>query len=353
MPDTFLLYGANGFVGEVIARLAAERGFKPILAGRNAARVQALGAELKLPSRVFGLDDATGIDQALAQVPCVLNCAGPYIYTAKQMVDGCLRTGKHYLDLSGSIVDFQPLVARDAEAKAKQVMLLPGVGFDVVPTDCLALHLKERMPSATHLRLAFSIRGASKLPPGTLNTMLDGLARGNTPVAVVRENGKLKPAPPDKRTIDFGEGPRNAYLAVWGDVFTSYYSTGIPNIEEYVAWSDGQVRAMGTVRRMAPLLHFAPVRNFIKSQVPTRPTPEERARTRTLVWGEVEDDQGRKAVSRLSGPEAGVTWTAQTALAAVQKVLEGVAPLGFQTPARAFGADFGLHGEGVVLQDDK
>jgi saccharopine dehydrogenase (NAD+, L-lysine-forming) len=90
---------------------------------------------------------------------CVLHCAGPYIYTSKPMVDGCLRTGTHYLDITGEIPVYETLAARDAESKARGATLLPGIGFDVVPTDCLALHLKQRLPSATHLTLAFHLSG--------------------------------------------------------------------------------------------------------------------------------------------------------------------------------------------------
>ena len=203
MLADFLLYGATGFVGEVIARLAVPRGLKPILAGRNAARVQALAAELGVPCRVFRLENSAALDEALKEVVGVLHCAGPFIYTAKPMVDGCLRTGAHYLDISGAIVDLEAVVRRDGEAKARRVMLLPGAGFDVVPTDCLALHLKQRLPSATHLALAFYSQGSTKLPPGTLNTLLDGLPR-QKPGVIVRRNGELESVPPGKWRMTFG-----------------------------------------------------------------------------------------------------------------------------------------------------
>ncbi len=350
MTDTFLLYGANGFVGEVIVRLAVERGLKPILAGRNEDRVKALAAELGLPCRVFALEDSVAMDAALHEVPFVLHCAGPYVHTAKQMVDGCLRTGTHYLDLSGGIIDFQALIAREAEAQAKGVMLLPGTGFDVVPTDCLALHLKERLPSATLLRLAWKVQGPNRVPPGTLATMLDTASRRG-PGAIVRRNGELTSVPAAQRMIDFGQGPVKATLSFWGDVFTSYYSTGIPNVEEYIGWSDEQLAGMKAIGMLRPWLRFSLVRNYLRSRAPTGPSVQDRAETRTLVWGEVEDGQGRSAVSRLTGPEGGVTWTSLTALDAVKQVMAGHVRPGFQTPAKMFGADFGLQTEGVTLVD--
>lgn len=351
MPANFLLYGSNGFVGEAIARLAVQRGLKPILAGRNAAKVQALAAELGLPCRVFGLDDSAAMDKALAEVVVVLHCAGPYIYTYQPMVEGCLRSGTHYLDITGEIPVFDELARRDAEAKARKVMLLPGVGFDVVPTDCLALHLKRRLPSATHLALAWLSQGPVRgFPPGTVNTMLEMVRRSKGPQ--VRRNGQLQSVPPGKwRMIDFGDGPLKATRWTWGDLFTAFCSTGIPNIECYAALPEQFFQLLKVLSTLRPLLGFAAVRNFFRSKIPTGSTAEERAKTYTAVWGEVEDDQGHKAVSRLHGPEAGVTWTARAALAVVKRVLAGEAPPGFQTPALAHGADLVLECEGVTRED--
>ncbi len=350
MPASFLLYGSNGFVGEAVARLAVQRGLKPVLAGRNAAQVQALAAELGLPCCIFGLDDSAAMDKALAEVVVVLHCAGPYIYTYKPMVEGCLRTGAHYLDITGEIPVFEALASRDAEAKAQKVMLLPGVGFDVVPTDCLALHLKRRLPSATHLALAWFSQGPTGLPPGTFNTMLETVRRSEG--LQVRRNGQLASVPPGKwRMIDFGDGSVKASRLTWGDVFMAFYSTGIPNIEDYAVLPEQFFQFLKVLSTLRPLLRFGAVRNFFRSRIPAGSTAGERAKTRTAVWGEVEDDQGHKVVSRLHGPEGGVTWTSRAALAAVQRVLAGEAPLGFQTPALAYGADFALECEGVTRED--
>ena len=350
MASDFLIYGSTGFVGDVITRLAVQQGLTPIIAGRNAEKVRAQATELGVEYRVLGLDDSTALNEALGKVPVVLHCAGPYIHTSKPIVDGCLRNGTHYLDLTGEIQVYQALAAREAEAQAKRVMLLPGVGFDVVPTDCLALHLKQRLPSATHLALAFCSQGPARLPSGTINTMLTLLPQQSG--VTVRRNGQLEFASPGKtRMIDFGAGPVRATRWTWGDVFMAYYSTGIPNIEEYTVLSRKMVQQMNALSNLRWLFRWTAVRNFVRSKIPAGSTAEERAKTRTLVWGEVQDDQGGKAVSRLSGPDAGVTWTAMAALAAVQKVLNDHAPPGFQTPARAYGAGFVLEGRGITRED--
>lgn len=195
MSSDFLLYGSTGFVGNAVARLAVQRGLRPIVAGRNAAKVEAQAAELGVEHRVFSLDDSAAMDKALADVAIVLHCAGPFIYTSKPMMEGCLRTGTHYMDITGEIPVYEALAARDAESKAREVMLLAGVGFDVVPTDCLALHLKQRLPTATRLTLAFHSLGPAGLPPGTVTTMMEMIPYA----AKLRRNGQLEPFVPGRK----------------------------------------------------------------------------------------------------------------------------------------------------------
>jgi short subunit dehydrogenase-like uncharacterized protein len=353
LPANFLLYGSTGFVGDAIAHLAVQSGLQPVLAGRNPGKLKAQAEELGLKYRVFDLEDSTALDQALSEVSVVLNCAGPYVYTYRLMLEGCLRTGVHYLDITGEIPVYEGIAARDADAKAKGVMLLPGVGFDVVPTDCLALHLKQRLPSATHLALAFQGQGPAGLPPGTQRTAIEMIPYGANRV---RRNGRLEVPKRSllTRLVDFGNGPIPVTRMSWGDIFTAYYSTGIPNIEDYLALPESTRRQLAMMGFLSPLFKLAAVRNFLKrAVVKPGPTADERARTVTHVWGEVKDEQGRRAVSRLNGPEAGVIWTARSALAAVQKVLAGNFSPGFQTPAQVYGADFALECEGVTREDLK
>ena len=349
MPSGFLLYGSTGFVGDAIARLAVRMGMTPILAARDADRLKTQATELGVDYRAFTLADGQAIDAALEDVGAVLNCAGPYMHTFKPMVASCLRRGRHYLDITGELPVYEAIAARDGEAKAKHTILLPGVGFDVVPTDCLAVHLKHRLPSATRLTLAFQSRGRAGLPPGTQRTMIELIPYGNR----VRRQGRLEV--PERglktRMIDFGQGPVKATRLTWGDVFMAHHSTAIPNIEDYAVIPESVRRQMTLFDTLRPLFKLRAVRNLLKRGVKPGSTVEQRAMTSTHVWGEVEDDQGRKAESRLHGPEAGVVWTSHAALAAVQKVLAGNAPPGFQTPALAFGADFVLECEGVTRED--
>jgi short subunit dehydrogenase-like uncharacterized protein len=227
----FLIYGAYGYTGALIAREAAARGHLPILAGRNVAAVTARGRELGLEHRAFALDRPAAVGEGIRGVKAVLHCAGPFAHTSRPMADACLREGVHYLDITGEVVVFEALAARDAEARAAGVMLLPGAGFDVVPSDCLAAHLKRRLPSATHL--ALGLLAVGKRSRRTATTVLEGLPHGG----LVRRGGVLRrvPAAWKTRAIDFGGGPVQAITIPWGDVATAYHSTGIPDIEVYLA----------------------------------------------------------------------------------------------------------------------
>ena len=321
-----------------------------MLAGRNADAVGELARQLKLEHRVFSLDDPAAVDAGLNDMAAVLNCAGPFSRTARPMADACLRRGVHYLDVTGEISVFEGLAARDAEARAAGVMLLPGVGFDVVPSDCLAAHLKRRLPAATKLALGFQAVG--RFSRGTATTMVENLPRGG----MIRRGGVLTRVPMAwrTRTIDFGRGPVRAMTIPWGDVSTAYRSTGIPDIEVYLAATLSQVVAARLLRWFGWAVGSRAVQGWLKRRIqagPPGPTDEERARGESLLWGEATDPAGGRAVSRLRGPE-GYTLTVLAALAVVERVLGGEAPPGFQTPSLAYGSDFVLGLPGVSRTDE-
>lgn len=349
MSTPFLIYGANGFVGSEIARLAVKNGLQPIIAGRNKEKLKPLSGELALEYRVFDLLKPRVIEKELRDVEFVLHCAGPYIYTSRPMVNACLNTRTHYLDITGEIPVYEDILSRHAEAKSKRVMLLPGVGFDVAPTDCLAMYLKQKLPSATHLSLAFQTVGPAGLPPGTQKTMFELIPYGNR----VRRNGKL--VDPGKkvktRMVDFGEGPVEATRLAWGDVFTAWVSTEIPNIEDFMVLSPSMKKGMAFIGLIGPLFNSAAVRNVFKRLVKPGPSKEECEKTVMNIWGEVWDDSGNRAEARMQGPEGGLIWTSQTAIAAAKKILNGTISPGYQTPATAFGSEFVLELEGVTRED--
>ncbi|AHG92232.1 Saccharopine dehydrogenase (plasmid) [Gemmatirosa kalamazoonensis] len=345
-----LIYGSPGYTGRLIVDEAVARGLRPVLAARNGDAVRAQAEPLGLAWRAAALDDAAALDRALDGATVVLHCAGPFAQTWKAMSDACLRRGAHYLDITGEILVFERLAARDAEARAAGVMLLPGVGFDVVPSDCLAAHLARRLPDATRLALAFRALGG--MSRGTLLTTVANLG---TPGAV-RRGGRIVPVPPAWRTrrIDFGDGRvRDATTIPWGDVSTAWHSTGMPDVEVYMTMAPAVRRAMRWGRWMAPLLRSGVVRGALARRVRRgAPGPDAAARARgtSLLWGEAVATDGRRVEARLRGPEA-YTLTARTAVHLAAKALGGDAPPGFHTPSRAYGADVILEIPGVERTD--
>lgn len=340
---TFLIYGANGYTGEMIARFAAERGLKPLLAGRNAEKVAEIANQHGFEFRVFSLEETAKLDEVLREVEFVLHCAGPFSLTSKPMVEACLRNGKHYLDITGEISVFEEMAARDAQAKAEGIMIMSGVGFDVVPSDCLAKHLKNRLPSATNLTLTFY--GLGKISHGTQTTMTMNLGSGGA----IRENGKIKSVPAAYKTkeIDLGAKKMKAVTIPWGDVSTAFYSTGIPNIEVFTVLPESNITMLKLSRYLGWLMSLESFKNFAIKQIPAGgPSDEEREKGRTYLWGEASDADGNIVKAEQIGME-GYTMTALTALNIAEKILDGNFCAGFQTPAKCYGADLILEIEGI------
>jgi short subunit dehydrogenase-like uncharacterized protein len=342
----WLIYGANGYTGKLIAEEAARRGLKPILAGRNAGAIEPLAKKLKLPVRAFALDTPSAVRAGLKDVGLVLHCAGPFSATCAPMLEGCLDVGAHYLDITGEIDVFAHCHAQDARARKRGIVVLPGAGFDVVPTDCLAAQLKRELPTATSLVLAFDAAGGPS--PGTAKTAVEGFTSGGR----ARIDGKLVKVPLAWKTRSFdrdGES-RFAMTIPWGDVYTAYISTGIPNIEVYMSVPPNTARNLRRFRVFAPLLGLAPVQSFLKSQVNKKVQgPDEKARAAStgMVWGEARDAAGKEVCGQLRTPN-GYALTVTAAIGIAQRLIAGDKPGGgYYTPSLLMGPDYVLSLPGV------
>lgn len=337
----WLIYGANGYTGELISREAVRRGMQPILAGRSASAIEPLARELGLQHRLFDVEKP-----ALEGVSLVLHCAGPFVHTSAPMVRSCLDSKVHYLDITGEIGVFETIFRQDAEAKTRGVTLLPGVGFDVVPTDCLAMMLAARVEGASELWLAFHSHGGG-MSPGTLKTSIEGAAKGGW----IRQNGKLVRVPMlfDVREIPFQRGNRLAATIPWGDLATAFRSTGIPNIRVYNAMSPRSIQRLRRIGPLIPLLRFGFLKRLAQAWAGRRKGPSEleRATSRIYLWGRAARD-GKEITMTMSVPE-GYTFTVHSALAAVERVLGGDARPGAFTPAQLLGKDFVRSIPGVAV----
>lgn len=349
MPGRWLIYGATGYTGRLVVEEAVRRGLTPVLAGRDASRLADLARPLGLETRVAPLGDPHALSRALDGIQVVLNAAGPFSSTAGPVSAACLAAGSHYLDLTGEIPVFQALHRLDAAARDRGLLLLPGAGFIVLPSDCLAAHVAGRLPGALWLRLGISrsflvSRGSAR----TMTELLDGNAQ-------IRRDGRLESLPWNRldRSLDFGDGLRPALVVSWADVFTAYHTTGIPNIEACLEVGPWERLSFQNSRQFAWLLRSTPWRMVLENQLaflPEGPTPTDRARDRRILIAVAGDASGQVVMSRLRTPEA-YTFTAVVAVECVRRVLAGDVKPGFQTPAGLFGADFVLGFDGVERVD--
>jgi len=332
----WMIYGANGYTGALIAREAKTRGLAPVLAGRSESKIGPLARELGFESRIFGVGPAEEIARHLDGVSLVLHCAGPFSATSAPMIEACLRAKAHYLDITGEIAVFEHAQTKSTEARAAGVVVCPGVGFDVIPTDCVAAALKAALPDANRLALGFE--SESTLSAGTAKTTVEGLPQGGK----VRRGGTILDVPHayETRRIDFGNGEKLAMTIPWGDVSTAYYTTGIPDIEVFTPSSPLVIFGARQIHRLRWLFGWAPVQGMLKSIAATAKGPgaEHLANQPTYVWGEVSNARGDKKTARIRTAN-GYAVTVTGSLAVIEYLLAHHPNGGTYTPAKLMGAD--------------
>ncbi|MEA3589098.1 saccharopine dehydrogenase NADP-binding domain-containing protein [Pseudidiomarina sp. 1APP75-27a] len=334
---TWMIYGAYGYTGELVANYAKSQGLKPVLAGRNEKKLIAVAERLELPYEVVNLDDTVALRQALGEMDLVVHCAGPFEVTAEPMIDSCIATRTHYLDITGELAVFEYAHSKDEEAKRAGIVICPGVGFDVIPTDCVAAQLKQQLPDANHLTLGFD--SASRMSRGTAKTSVRRLGEGGA----VRREGKIETVPLAYKTreIDFGNGEKFAMTIPWGDVSTAYYTTGIPSIEVFIPASPNLVKKLQRLNKFRWLLRFEWVKKWLEKKIEEQPAgPDEKQleEAYTYVWGEATNAHG-EVVTLREKVMNGYKLTSQGAVDIAQHVLAEKPDGGYYTPAKLCGAD--------------
>lgn len=345
----WMIYGANGYTGNLIAREAKRRGARPVLAGRSAGKIGELAAELSLSIRIFSLDLLTGIEAGIKDIDLILDCAGPFSKTAEPLIRACLAAKVHYLDITGEIDILERAHRLDDQAKAAGIVLCPGVGFDVTPTDCIALMLKTALPDAHELSLGFE--SDHRVSQGTVKTAVEALGKSGK----VRRSGCIVELPMGSgcRTIDFGRGPKRAMPIPWGDVDSARYTTGVPNITVYTPVSLPVVTIVSLMTVCGAILRSPRLQNWLSSLIESTmrgPDAAMRDVSPTWLWGELRNPSGQSKQMRIRCLN-GYSLTVLCALAVVERVVaDGFEP-GCWTEARIMGADFILSVPGTVLLD--
>ncbi len=332
-----LLYGANGYTGELIIRYAAEKAIPLILAGRTEKTIQLLADKYNLPFRIFSLHSSKEIADHLDDILVVIHAAGPFSHTAAKMVEACIQTATHYLDINGDLSVFEMIRTYDEKAKKAGIMLLPGAGFDVVPTDCIAQQLKNKLPDAISLKLGFITKGSGGLSHGTATTMVEKIGEGGA----ARINGKISRVPLGHKSKEVSIQGRTYFCMTipWGDVATAFYSTGIRDIETYIRIPKWTYRALKLQGLFNWILRRKVTKKIIQNKInarPAGPTDEQREDSSILVWGEALNKEAKKVSAQLKCKE-GYTFTALSSLWIAQRIKEGRFITGYQTPSLAYG----------------
>lgn len=332
-----ILYGSYGYTGNLIAQECRSKNLDVILSGRNAEALQKQSERMNYPYEVVDIQDSVALKNLLAKGKVVIHCGGPFQYTAKAMASACIETKTNYTDITGESAVFEMLAKLDDQAKQAGITVMPGTGFDVVPSDCLALHLKNRLPSATHLQLAFASSGGG-FSRGTSKTMAEGLGYGS----MIRKDGKLTTVPTGSLTKEINYGPFKipSLNIPWGDISTAWRSTGIPNIEVYIGSNEKQIAYAKRSNYINWLLRLRWVKDYMLKKIdqkPAGPSDEKRAKGKMYLWGKVWDGSGKESSARLETID-GYTLTAKASVLIAEKILNGNLKTGYQTPAMAYGA---------------
>ncbi|MCC5919133.1 MAG: saccharopine dehydrogenase NADP-binding domain-containing protein [Cyclobacteriaceae bacterium] len=344
---SLLIYGAYGYTGRLIAKLANERGIKVTLAGRNAEKVKAVAQRYNQDHMVFSLERPEELQMKLKPFELVIHCAGPFIHTAKPMLEACILSQTNYLDITGEIEVFEYLKSQSERAAGAGITVLPGVGFDVVPTDCMSRYLADQLSDATHLELAFMSKGGS-ISHGTMQTMVENLGKKGA----ARIDGKIvsENIGAHGRWFDFGTSKRFAMSIPWGDVSTAYFTTSIPNIRVFSAVPKSTYYFMKFQTVLGPLLRSKWVKKKAAEYVSKNidgPTEDQNESGLSVVYGKVINAKGEVVEKRLRCGET-YFFTAEMALIIAQKMIKEKPQLpGFQTPASIWGSQLVIESRGA------
>ncbi len=343
MNGRWMIYGANGYSGRLIAEQAVKQGLKPVLAGRNGAKLKALAASLACEACIFDLDNPEAMAVQLQDMDLLLNCAGPFQDTVRPLVTACLRTQTHYLDLSGELEVFEYCKSRDADAKQRGIILCPGVAFDVVPTESIALKLKQLLPDATELKLGFD--GKMALSPGSTITLLGGIGNPDISLHMLRHDGALvKARAPRIEELAFESGgeKQKAMSLTWADLNAAFYSTAIPDIAVFIRATPINRLSFGYMNLMSGVFRIPMVQRMARMLVRSAvhgPSATEMEQSTMRVFGEASNAAGVVKRVYLRVPH-GYKFTCLSALAFVDLCLQQEGKSGYMTPAQLAGPDF-------------
>lgn len=332
--NKILLYGANGYTGQLFARYLMAKGIKPILAGRSDS-VNEIGTALNLSTRVFNIEQTSSY---LEDIDILVNLAGPFSITQDNLIKACIRTKTHYMDIAGEMTEVEQVFNHAPKAKAAKIALVPAAGFGVVPTDVAAKWACDLLEAPTHLTIAYStVGGASR---GTLKTVLKNI-QTNGHILVEGEYRTARPAQSQKKVRVLGKSFNAVYNPWRADLFTAQLSTGVANIETYSEFPGFVVKMMNG--RLIWLRNL--ILNRLIHLLPEGPSEKQIRKGCTYIRAIASNAKGETASVEIKGPEA-YQFTVMSLYQTMRLVLEKENTYGFLTPSM-LGTDWLLESEEV------
>lgn len=343
------IYGAYGYTGRLLVEEAVKRGHRPILAGRDAAKLKKLASKYGLEFEVYSVEDREKLRRSAAKTDLIYNLAGPYNDTLEPIIGACLAEKTNYFDLTGDIKMYEKMFEYDKAARKAGVALISGVGFDVVATECLAKYVSDKVGGAETLEVG--MLAVTNPSAGTFKQTMEILPKGSARFS----NGKLERIPlgDGAKKLNFGVGEYKSIPIPVGELISARRSTGADNIAIYLAMDKAVsiiakplLKALGAG---ASLDFGKKALQKIGDIVMSGPSKEQNLKTKAYARATAVSKSGKTASALLITPEA-YYFTVLAGINAVGQIFIGK-PKGALTPSQAFGADFPLSVERVERID--
>lgn len=342
MKNKILIYGALGYTGNLFVTRALDKEL-PMVLGARKEKVREIAEAIGSEYRIFEIKNTADILPFLSDVFLVVNFANIQFSLNKALIEACIQSGTHYIDLGSEYYDISEVHKYHEASIASGSMLMPGYGFNLVPTDIAADIAHQFLPDANELIFGFAAIGESSR--GTVKSVL----RDATRKGFFRKDGKLQAIAPAVEEIQFAADGRQYTLVnnpLMGEVITAWEGTKIPSIKtySYFPWI--------LVQFMKGRLNW--LRKFLLKYAglffPAGPTEKQLRSGYSYSWVEAKNAD-KKVLITIKGPEA-YLFTVQIIQQLIRQLVKGKVSSGFIRPA-FFGRELIESVEGVQIMSEE
>ena len=346
MAPRIVLFGATGYTGRLTAEAMAAAGARPVLAGRDRARLEALAgrlgglevaeADTARPDSVRGL---------VGRGDVLVSTVGPFLTRGEPAVRAAVEAGAAYLDATGEPPFLRRVFEELGPLAAGRCGLVPAFGYDFVPGNLAGALALAESPAATRVTIGYFVTGGGGFSSGTLAS---GAGMLLEPGFAWRD-GRLRRERTARRVRSFPIGGREWLAVSYGG--SEHYALprvapGLRQVEVYLGWFGRRSRAVQAFSAVGAPLARLPGAGALARAVTgplarqTGRGPDEAARRGggSLVVAVAADDGGRElATVRLHGPDPYTLTARLLAWGAGRAAGHGLASTGALGPVDAFG----------------